>query len=83
MNGAARLALVPKLLYSRQEAAEILSLSLGTIQELLHRGLLAGIRKGRLVLIHRDELERFAKEDTPAMWLPQENGKTVRSRVAS
>lgn len=68
----------PKVLYSRQEAAEMLGLSLSSVQELMHRGLLKGIRKGRRLLLHRTDLERFAAQDTPQIWVPKENGKTVR-----
>lgn len=77
------MAVAPKILYTREEAARMLSLSLGSIQELLHRGLLRGIRKGRWILLHREELERFAAEDTPQIWLPKRNGKTVRSHSAA
>lgn len=73
------MALAPKILYTRAEAAQMLSLSLDSVQELLHRGLLSGVRKGRRVLLHRDELERFAAEDTPQIWLPKQNGKTIRA----
>jgi excisionase family DNA binding protein len=77
------MALAPKILYTRQEAATMLSLSLDSLQELMHRGLLAGVRKGRRVLVHRDELERFAAEDTPHIWLPKQKGKTVRAHAAA
>ena len=70
--------LAPKVLYSRQEAAEMLSISLSSLQELMHRGLVKGIRKGHRLLIHRDEIERFAKQDVPQIWKPKQNGKTVR-----
>lgn len=80
--GKGNCAAVPKLLYTRQEAGYLLSLSLASIQELIHSGMLRVVRKGRLILVHREELERFAKEDTPAMWLPKENGRSVRTHAA-
>jgi excisionase family DNA binding protein len=73
--------LAPKLLFSRKQAAEILDVSLASIQELLHRGLLRGIRMGNEVKIHRDELERFARKGAPQIWAPKRDGKTVRAHV--
>jgi excisionase family DNA binding protein len=42
------------------EAAHQLSLSRYTIYSMVKSGQLRGRRYGRLVLIHRDELQRFA-----------------------
>lgn len=77
------MAPAPKILFTRAEAAEMLSLSVDSIQELIHRGLLRGVQKGRRVFLHRDELERFAAEDTPQIWLPKRDGKTVRAHAAA
>jgi hypothetical protein len=54
---------------------------LSSLQELMHRGLLKGIRKGQRILIHREEIERFAKLQTPRIWEPKRDGKTVRFRL--
>jgi excisionase family DNA binding protein len=70
--------LAPKFLYTRREAASVLGYSLSSIQELMHRGLLKGIRKGQRLMIHRDELERFSRCETPVIWGPKREGKTVR-----
>lgn len=72
--------LAPRILYDRSEAAYLLSMSVSSIVELVHRGLLREVRKGRRLLIHRDELERFAKEDTERLWEPGRNGKGIRAR---
>ena len=52
-----------KILYSRREAAQIISLSLRSIDYLIENGELLARRVGRRVLIERAELERFALRD--------------------
>lgn len=54
-----------KLLYSRDEAAHLLSVHVNTLDAFIRNGSLRVVRKGVRVLIHRDELERFAKRDMP------------------
>ena len=55
--------LFQKILYSRREAAQVLSLSLRCIDYLIENGELLARRIGRRVLIERAELERFAQRD--------------------
>ena len=52
-----------KILYSRQEAAELLSLSLRSLVVLIDRGELPVRRIGRRVLVPRASLEAFARRD--------------------
>ncbi len=52
-----------KLLLSKRETAQRLSVSLRTVDNLLARGELKARRIGRRVLIHEDDLERFARHD--------------------
>lgn len=68
-----------KLLYTRAEAAERLSLSVSTLDVTIRRGMLRVQRKGRRVLIAADELDKFVRKDIPQIWPAKENGKTVRT----
>ncbi|HEY0701167.1 MAG TPA: helix-turn-helix domain-containing protein [Candidatus Acidoferrales bacterium] len=54
-----------KILFSRDEAAGMLSISVRSVDYLLARGELRAVRKGRRLLIPRTELERWAKKDNP------------------
>lgn len=67
-----------KFLYSRNEAAEALGLSLATIDVLVGRGMLRTRRQGKRVLIPQEEIERFAKREHASIWPPKQNGVTVR-----
>lgn len=68
-----------KLLYTLAESAEMLSLSLSTLQVAVGRGMLRARRQGRRVLIARSELERFARADHPRIWpQPGPDGRTRR-----
>jgi excisionase family DNA binding protein len=49
-----------RLLYSREEAAQILSLSVHTIARDCRRGLIQSRKYGRRVLIPKSEIERIA-----------------------
>ena len=49
-----------EILFTREEAAEALRLSLRTVDKLLADGQIAVRRVGRRVLIPRAEIERFA-----------------------
>jgi excisionase family DNA binding protein len=69
--------LAPKLTYNRKEAAEMLSISVSSLDVLIGRGMLRAIRKGRRVLVHRTELERVARQNIPTIWPAKEHGKTV------
>jgi excisionase family DNA binding protein len=51
-----------RLLYSREEAAEILSLSVHTVARDVRMGRIQARKYGRRVLIPRDEILRIANE---------------------
>jgi excisionase family DNA binding protein len=53
----------PKLLFSQREGAHSLSVSLRTVQNLIATKQLPVRRIGRRVLIHRKDLEAFARRD--------------------
>jgi excisionase family DNA binding protein len=57
-----------RILYSREEAAEALSLSISTIDVMIGRGMLRARRHGRRVLIHHSEIERVSRMDLPRIW---------------
>jgi excisionase family DNA binding protein len=52
-----------KLLFTRKEVAQLLSLGLRTVDGLVHSKELRVVRIGRKVLVHRDEIQRFARRD--------------------
>jgi len=52
-----------KILYPRPESASLLSISLRSLDDLIARKELPVCRIGGRILIHRDELERFARRD--------------------
>jgi len=52
---------IEKFLYTRQEAAHALGLSLRSIAYLIQQHRLATRRIGGRVLIHKDEIRRFAR----------------------
>jgi excisionase family DNA binding protein len=53
-----------KLLHPRQEAAQLLSISLRKIDLLISSKALKTVRVGRRNLVARSELERFARKGT-------------------
>ena len=56
---------VEKLLYSRRDAAEALSLSIRSIDYLITTGRLSSRRVGSKILIPAGAIRRFAREDHP------------------
>lgn len=56
---------VEKLLYSRRDAAEALSLSIRSVDYLITTGRLSTRRVGSKILIPAGAIRRFAKEDHP------------------
>jgi excisionase family DNA binding protein len=52
-----------KVLYTKREAAQLLSISLRSIDYLIFSQQLPARRIGRRVLIHRDSIEQFARRD--------------------
>jgi excisionase family DNA binding protein len=57
-----------KLLFSRLEAAEILSLSVSTLDVAVARGMLRVRRVGKRVMFERHEIEKFSRADHPRIW---------------
>jgi excisionase family DNA binding protein len=63
-NGVAAAPLFSyKLLYSREEAAEMLNIGIRTLDRLIAEKELPVRRIGRRVLITRDALEKFTRKD--------------------
>lgn len=60
-----------RLLYSRKEAATIISISVRQLDYLIERSHFKVTRIGSRVLIHRQEIERFAKGDWPQLCAQQ------------
>lgn len=56
---------VQKLLYSRQDVAQALSLSVRSIDYLICTGRLPTRRVGGKILVHVSDVRRFAKIDHP------------------
>jgi hypothetical protein len=56
---------VKKLLYSRRDAAEALSLSIRSVDYLITTRRLSTRRIGSKILIPAREIQRFAREDHP------------------
>jgi excisionase family DNA binding protein len=52
-----------KFLYTKREAARLLSISLRSIDYLIFSQQLPTRRIGRRVLVHRDAIEQFARRD--------------------
>jgi excisionase family DNA binding protein len=68
-----------RLLYSRKEAAEALSLHVNSVDILISSGRLRARRIGSRVLVPAEELERYARRDQGPIWPAKVNGKTVNS----
>ncbi|MCU1324254.1 MAG: Helix-turn-helix domain [Acidobacteriaceae bacterium] len=62
---ASRIPTNERLLFSRDEAAQLLSVSPRTVTYAIDANRLSVTRIGRRTLISRGELERFAKIDQP------------------
>jgi excisionase family DNA binding protein len=69
-----------KTLFTRKEAAATLSISASTLDVAIGRGMLRARRQGRRVLIHRKEIERFARAEHWSIWPERSSGKTTRRR---
>ena len=63
-------ASIEKLLYSRKDAAQALSISIRSLDYLIERGDFSTKRIGKKVLIPAGELRRFAKGDHPKALRP-------------
>jgi excisionase family DNA binding protein len=66
-----------KLLFTRKEAAEMLSLSVATLDVAIARGMLRARRQGKRVLVEKRELEKFSRADHPRIWDSEGNRGTV------
>ena len=53
----------PKLMYSKREAAEMLSISIRTLDYLITNNRITIRRIGKRILIQHQELVRFSKQD--------------------
>ncbi|HEV1992476.1 MAG TPA: excisionase family DNA-binding protein [Candidatus Dormibacteraeota bacterium] len=71
-----------RLLYSRAEAAERLSLSISTVDMLLARGLLGSRKLGSKRLIPHAALVAFSQKNLPKLWPSKRAGKTFRPAIA-
>jgi excisionase family DNA binding protein len=69
----------PKLLFTRKEAADALSICVSSVDVMIARGMIRVIRKGRRVMVPKAELERAAKRDDVVMWPAKLNGRTRRT----
>ena len=71
-----------KLLYTRDEAAALLSISVESLDLIILHGDIRVRHVGRRRLVHRDELERFAKSKAiTAIW-PEKGPDGTRRRIA-
>ncbi len=66
---------VQKILYTRKEAAELLSISTSTLDVCIARGWLASRRIGHKRLIPHMALVAFSQKNLPAVWLANGEGK--------
>ena len=71
---------VEKLLYSRRDAAEALSLSIRSIDYLITTGRLSSRRIGSKILIPAGAIRRFAREDHPEPVRAAEGQGSLRSK---
>lgn len=53
--------------YTRQQAADALQIGVRTLDQMIADGAIEPTRFGRRVLIHRDELNRLAREGTASL----------------
>ncbi|HEX4030550.1 MAG TPA: helix-turn-helix domain-containing protein [Terracidiphilus sp.] len=77
---------VEKLLYSRRDTAEALSLSIRSIDYLITTGRLTARRVGGKILIPASAVRRFAREDHPdsvRFGRPQISSEEVRDSQSS
>lgn len=68
------------LLYSLNQAAEMLCMSRSSLEIYIKAGEIKARKIGHRWRIHRDELEAFAGKDHQTYWGVSEQGKTSRSK---
>lgn len=71
-----------KLLYSRKEAATLLSISVASLEILISRGEIRVRHLGTRQLIPHEELERLARRDIAEIWPTKGPEGTTRRRIA-
>jgi excisionase family DNA binding protein len=60
-----------KVLYTKREAAQLLSISIRSLDYLIFSQQLPTRRIGRRVLVHREAIEQFAREDHASIRPPE------------
>jgi excisionase family DNA binding protein len=60
-----------KILYTKREAAQLLSISVRSLDYLIFNQQIPTRRVGRRVLVHRDAIERFARRDHLSIRTPE------------
>jgi hypothetical protein len=68
-----------RLLYSRAAAAQLLSISISTLDIAILRGLLPCRKIGKKVLVPHASLKAFSQKNFPRIWLAKVGGKTTRT----
>jgi excisionase family DNA binding protein len=71
-----------RLLFPRKESAQILSLSVRTLDYLIASKAIAVVRVGRKVLVPRLELEKFARRGEPRLEKATERSSSLAVRHA-
>ena len=64
-----------KILYTKREAAQLLSISIRSLDYLIFNQQIPTRRIGRRVLVHRDSIERFARRDHLSIRTPYASGE--------
>ncbi len=67
-----------RLLYNRAEAAKLLSLSIGTLNIAIARGMIIGKKR----LIPHSALVAFSQKNLPLIWPAKLHGKTIGVKIA-
>lgn len=72
-------ATTSRLTYSRREAAQLLSISVSTLDQLITRGDIKIRQLGNRIFVPYAELEKIANRDIPkSPWPEKRDGKTVK-----
>lgn len=69
---------IHRLLYTREEAAEILRISVDTLDVMVKRGLLTSRKMGRKTLIPDSALVERSQKSVTRIWPRKVDGRTVR-----
>ena len=72
----------PKLLYTREQAADMLSISASSLDILISRGEIRMRQFGRQRMVPREELVRIAKKDIAIIWPERGPDGKTRRRIA-